>query len=155
MRAHTRHAVPRSHQGITMPACTNSQADIQFLNHIPKSCRREDKYGLVSFTFYSMHISPSSSIGVPGNIYILLEPPTLFWKENRWRPWTWKSSVTNPLSQDHVLNFDLRGPVWTYNTGGIVEAPFATLEAAISHFFNNVVETKSQLGSESKPIVID
>ena len=88
--------------------------DIQLVNHVPGSVRREDKHGLVSITYYSAHFYPSSHIGFEGDLYLLLHPPTLLWKEDRWRPWVWKSLVMNPFSQDHVLNFDLQGPVWTY-----------------------------------------
>jgi hypothetical protein len=130
-------------------------SEIEFIDHTPKSLRREDKHGLVSIIYYSSHIPPSRHVGCPGDLYVLLQPYTLFWKEERWRPWIWMSAVTHPLSQDHLLNFDFKGPVWTYNSRAFVESSFIALEHAIDYFFDNVVETSFELGSESKPILID
>ncbi len=131
------------------------QLDIELVCHVPGSIRREDKRGLVWIIYYSNHIYPSPEAGAEGDFYLLLNPPTLFWKTNRWQPWSWKTYMTHPLSEGYVLNFDLRGPVWTFNSGRNFEPCFTTYREAVVFFFNSVVKTKSDLGSESKPIIID
>jgi len=54
---------------------------------------RQAKGGLTFKMFYSTHILPSSQIGMHGDFYILQDAPTVFWKEARWRPWTWDMCV--------------------------------------------------------------
>ena len=128
----------------------------KFIGHYcAQSYTRQAKGGLTFKTFYFTHIPPSSQIGMPGDFYILQDAPTVFWKEDRWRPWTWDVRVEHPSHDAYVLNFDLRGPVWSYSSGTTVIQPsFNDMMDAISHF-NHVVKTKSNLGSKSKPIVVD
>ena len=129
---------------------------IQSPNHHPISFTRHAKNGLTFNVFYSEHASPPRHIGAYGDIYILKNEPTVFWKEDRWRPWSWGYQINHPTNQAYCLNFDFQGPIWNYALDGIVEPSFSNIMQAISHFFHILSMKKSGThGTKVNPIVID
>lgn len=100
--------------------------------------------------YYSRLNGPSGNLGRTGDLFVLESPPTIFWKEDRWRPWTWGSRVH---CVELRLNFDLKGPVWHPISSKTATPSFEYMETAVCHFFTTV-KNKSDLGTVIKPIII-
>jgi len=115
---------------------------------------RQMRYGSQYKVYYSGLIPPPKDLGILGNLYILANPPTVFWKSNRWQPWTWKSKVFfhDGAGNGFHLNFDFKGPVW--NSATRLVPSFENMNDAVQHFFNAIGD-QSDLGTASKPIVVE